>query len=195
MPRTKEFERPEALEKALYLFWRQGYAHTSLSQLLEVMNLSRSSFYASFGDKRQLFIECLALYSEQSEDVVHSIEESDNPVEAIKTYIDFSFASSRNANIKDGCMLVNTVIELSDVDGALADIAAKKINRVERAFFHCFKQAVETGKFIYPSPKNLAQLFMNLNQGLRVSARKGVSITDIRNQVNAFTDLVSKYAT
>ena len=47
------------------LFWRKGYAATSVEDLIETLHLSRSSLYDTFGDKRTLFIEALKLYSER----------------------------------------------------------------------------------------------------------------------------------
>ena len=47
------------------LFWRKGYAATSIEDLTETLHLSRSSLYDTFGDKRALFLEALQLYSER----------------------------------------------------------------------------------------------------------------------------------
>ena len=49
----------------MQLFWRKGYAATSVEDLVSALHLSRSSFYATFGDKRSLFLEALKLYSER----------------------------------------------------------------------------------------------------------------------------------
>ena len=47
------------------LFWRKGYAATSVEDLIATLQLSRSSLYDTFGDKRTLFLEALKLYSER----------------------------------------------------------------------------------------------------------------------------------
>ena len=47
------------------LFWRKGYAATSVEDLTETLHLSRSSLYDTFGDKRTLFLEALKFYSER----------------------------------------------------------------------------------------------------------------------------------
>ena len=61
--RPREFDREQALQAALILFWRQGYEPTSLAQLKAAMgDLSPTSFYAAFGSKEQLFREVLTLY-------------------------------------------------------------------------------------------------------------------------------------
>ena len=46
MPRPIEFDRSKAVNRALVLFWQKGYQATSLSDLLETTNISRSSYYA-----------------------------------------------------------------------------------------------------------------------------------------------------
>ena len=57
MARPHEFDIPTAINKALVLFWDKGYQASSLAELLATMNISRSSFYAEFTDKRSLFIQ------------------------------------------------------------------------------------------------------------------------------------------
>jgi len=72
--RPKAFDREKALMQALQLFWRKGYSATSVEDLSSALHLSRSSLYATFGDKRTLFLAALRLYIEltHSNDVRHS---------------------------------------------------------------------------------------------------------------------------
>ena len=60
MARPPEFDRTKALEAAMKLFWIRGFTATSLPDLLEAMGIARSSFYASFRTKRDLFTEWLS---------------------------------------------------------------------------------------------------------------------------------------
>ena len=57
--RPKAFDREEALEKAMYLFWAKGYEAASVRDLLAAMGINRGSMYATFGDKRSLFLETI----------------------------------------------------------------------------------------------------------------------------------------
>ena len=56
MARPLEFEREEALEAAMDLFWRQGFVSPppkkKRKQLLDARAIGYSSFYATFGDPR-----------------------------------------------------------------------------------------------------------------------------------------------
>ncbi|WP_456677935.1 TetR/AcrR family transcriptional regulator [Bradyrhizobium sp. RDM12] len=55
MSRPREFDETEVMDKALELFWRQGYEGTSLNDLLDATGLTKSSLYAAFGSKEDLF--------------------------------------------------------------------------------------------------------------------------------------------
>ena len=52
MARPIQFDREDVLNKALGLFWSDGYEASSISRLLSVMGLNRGSLYSSFSDKR-----------------------------------------------------------------------------------------------------------------------------------------------
>ena len=58
------FDRVRALDGAMGLFWRDGYAGTSLRNLLKVMGIGEGSFYNSFKSKKQLYVACLNRYEE-----------------------------------------------------------------------------------------------------------------------------------
>ncbi len=60
----KQFDPDEALEKAMQLFWAKGNAATGVAELQKQMGSGRKSLYDTFGNKRQLFIKALQLYSD-----------------------------------------------------------------------------------------------------------------------------------
>lgn len=65
MARPREFDAEVALERAMDLLWSKGYEATSLDDLCEATGLSRSSFYAAFGSKRQLLVSAVDRYTER----------------------------------------------------------------------------------------------------------------------------------
>jgi TetR/AcrR family transcriptional regulator, copper-responsive repressor len=63
--RPRSFDRDKALERAMHVFWRQGYEATSVSDLTRAMRISPPSLYAAFGDKGHLYLEALELYRQR----------------------------------------------------------------------------------------------------------------------------------
>ncbi|MBI5340617.1 TetR family transcriptional regulator [Mycobacterium sp. BK558] len=62
MARPQKFDRAEALQAAMHLFWERGFDGTSISDLTQAMGISPPSLYASFGDKQTLFEAAVELY-------------------------------------------------------------------------------------------------------------------------------------
>src|ERR1043166_6409214 len=62
MARPREFDIEAALDRATDLFWANGYEPTSLDDLCAATGLSRSSFYATFGSKRDLLLRSVDRY-------------------------------------------------------------------------------------------------------------------------------------
>jgi AcrR family transcriptional regulator len=62
MPDIKHFDPDTALERAERLFWRSGAATTSIQAVTAATGLNRSSLYATFGGKRELYLAALRRY-------------------------------------------------------------------------------------------------------------------------------------
>lgn len=62
MARTKEYDRNDVLNKAVDLFWRQGYKASSVADVVQATGLNTASMYKEFGDKDHLFEETLEHY-------------------------------------------------------------------------------------------------------------------------------------
>src|ERR1700733_6957952 len=60
--RPREFDRDAALEAAMLLFWRKGFAMTSMNDLCEAMGIRSPSLYAAFGDKEALYLQAVDHY-------------------------------------------------------------------------------------------------------------------------------------
>ena len=64
MGRPKNFNREEVLEKAMPVFWKQGFADTSLQDLERATGVNKSGLYSEFRDKEDFFVACLRHYLE-----------------------------------------------------------------------------------------------------------------------------------
>lgn len=64
MGRPKNFSREEVLEKAMPVFWKHGFADTSLQDLERATGVNKSGLYTEFRDKEDLFVACLRHYLE-----------------------------------------------------------------------------------------------------------------------------------
>ena len=170
MSRPIEFDRPQAVNRALVLFWRKGYQATSLTDLLETMGIGRSSFYAAFRDKRIFFIECIDLFSDRTLHLLQDARSQMPPLEALENFFQRNFVGMKGTVEKKnwGCMLVNTILEMAAVDDALSKHASYHLNKLERGFRDLLEEAGALPK----QAQELAAVLMLFNQGIRVSSRR-----------------------
>ncbi|MDF2694591.1 MAG: Transcriptional regulatory protein [Labilithrix sp.] len=107
MARQKEFDRDDALGRALQVFWDKGYEATSTDDLLKAMGIGRQSMYDTFGDKHRLFIEALERYNaESSAALAERLSAGESPLTALESAL-FAIADESAASRARGCMGVN----------------------------------------------------------------------------------------
>src|SRR5258706_5010978 len=108
----------------MLLFWRKGYAATSVEDLTETLHLSRSSLYDTFGDKRRLFLEALKFYSERVISATErTLNQAPSPLAGIQALLDDLLAGVDNPSGALGCFMVNSVAELVPYDPAVTALA------------------------------------------------------------------------
>ena len=166
------------------LFWVQGYASTSMQQLLDAMQIGKGSFYAAFGSKEALFVECLERFAERTRKIIVQARESGPPLAAIHQFFDATINAVPRYRMARGCMMVNSVLELAGVEPALSAQASAALRGIEAEFTRCFELAQAAGE--YPrqrDPRELASVVMLLNQGLRVASRRGSSKKELNQQL------------
>ena len=114
MPRQKQYIEEEVIEKAMELFWRNGYEATSVRMLEKEMGINQFSMYSSFGSKHGVFLESIKLYAKKANLLVDKLEKASNGIEDIKQFFYDFIELSRKNDLKRGCLMVNTLTELGD---------------------------------------------------------------------------------
>lgn len=114
MARKKEYNEDEVVEKAMHLFWRNGYKTTSMQMLEKEMDINKFSIYASFGNKHGLFLESLKCYKAKSNSMFEDFKNASNGIEDIKQLFYNSVSSNYKKSSIKGCLVTNTYNEFSE---------------------------------------------------------------------------------
>jgi len=173
MPKDVLFNEETVLQKATAIFWNKGYNGTSMDDLTKATGLSRSSLYNSFGDKHALFMRCLQYYlSDQQKALMKAVNTTDSPLKKIK----IAFRNIIDVLLKDdkrnGCLMVNTTTELSNLDEEIGALALKNTNGMEHVFQQWVKEAQQQGEISKTfTPQAIARHLYNTYSGLHVNAQ------------------------
>ncbi len=119
MARKKEYNKEEVLEKAMQLFWRNGYETTSMQMLEKEMGINKFSIYSAFGNKQGLFLESLNHYKLRINSIFEPLIQGTKGIEDIKQFFYDSVRSNFNDEPLKGCLVTNTYNEFSESEDVL----------------------------------------------------------------------------
>lgn len=170
MARTKEFDPDVALTAALDVFWRQGYAATSMDDLARQLGLGKQSIYATFGNKRELYLRALERYrAVNSADLVELLAGADPVLPAIRGVLMSFVDEALLDEDRRGCFLVNCAMERVPHDERAAREVRTAFDTVEDALTDALIRAQAGGEVPDDrSPRTLARFLLTSIQGLRV---------------------------
>ncbi|MER7934479.1 MULTISPECIES: TetR family transcriptional regulator C-terminal domain-containing protein [unclassified Streptomyces] len=171
MARTREFDIDQAVDRATDLFWRRGYAETSLQDLLQELSIGSGSFYAAFGSKEQLYLRSLDRYASlQAADLERIIEGTAEIRPAIRQVLT-SMIEADLADPTRGCLVVNTSTQCGDQQAA-SDRVTAAMRQVETFLAGGLERAQARGEIAADKdPRELARFFTTFIQGIRVIGR------------------------
>ncbi|MCP1511966.1 TetR/AcrR family transcriptional regulator [Pseudomonas rhodesiae] len=179
MGRPRSFDREQAVEQALHLFWQHGYDATSLAQLKAGLGggISAPSFYAAFGSKEALFEECVQRYLATYAQVTECLwDESLSPRQAIETALRQSVRMQCEDGHPKGCMVALGVMSAPSPENArVANALSQSRLRTRAGIVACVERAVRDGELPHTTEAAvMASVFDSFLQGVSILARDNV---------------------
>ncbi len=173
MPWEKRYDETDVLERAMQAFWARGYEATSMRDLVDATGINRGSIYTAYTSKHALFMQALRHYDKiHRADYLDRIADQYAPKEAILAAFDGAAKQTGRKGAPAGCLLVNTVLELSPHDGEARDFVDGCLKAVEDFFCARIIAAQQQGTIASPvPPRKTAQALLGLFLGLRVLTR------------------------
>lgn len=175
MARIKEFEESVVLNKAMRLFWEQGYEKTSMTDLVNHMGIHRRSLYDTFGDKHTLFLKSIDLYDQKvSFALATGVKQSQTATEALQSI--FSSLIHEEEHPASGCLLVNSTVELAARDDDMNNRSIEMFANTENLIKDIILWGQQEGEFTTEyNAEVLAEYLHNVGVGLRVMVKTSMT--------------------
>ena len=172
--RPREFDIDEALDKALDVFCATGYTAASIDDLVEAMEISRSSMYACFEDKAKLFELCFERYvASFTSGMVSHLQVPGLTLDAIRDTLQW-VAGLLTQEVRQGCLITNSAIELAAIEPKLHEKVRAALEGTEAAYADALQRAVRRGEIQRDVDiPSLAKFLIATNQGLVVMGKAG----------------------
>ncbi|MDH3293861.1 MAG: TetR/AcrR family transcriptional regulator, partial [Acidimicrobiia bacterium] len=160
MPRTKSFDVDEVLERAVDLFWVNGFAATSMEDLVQRLGINRGSLYGTFGSKEELYQRVLNRYLDRSVDWLQQLmSDRDRPLR--QRVGDLLMSSTVSENHR-GCLMVNSAAERNAVHDGTRAITNSAVERMRTILI----EGLTGEELVIGSPQLAADYLIVTMQGL-----------------------------
>jgi len=184
MGRPREFDKGEALEAGMRVFWARGYDGTSLCDLIDAMGISKSSFYETFGSKHDLFLASLDYYRDNVIGLLPlKLASAKSPRAGIVAAFDL-ILDPPSQDRPQGCFIGRCAVETAGHDLAATTRITAGIEETVDAFHAAVEQAQVLGEI--PADRDaraLAHYLVSSLNGLRVMAEAKADRTTLEDVV------------
>lgn len=184
--RPRGFDRDQALDAAVRLFWTRGYEATSISDLTKAMGVSPPSLYGAFGDKKRLFLESVDRYQQGLGQLAQAaLTEEPTAEAAVRRLLMGVVDLFADPSKPKGCLVVlgatNCAAESEDMFEALA----ARRRAAEAAVHARIAAGAEAGELAANADVGaLADLVTGTLYGLAVKAKDGAPKRRLRASVD-----------
>ncbi|WP_417881225.1 TetR/AcrR family transcriptional regulator [Vibrio sp.] len=168
MARRSNFNKDEKLIEAMQLFWQQGYANTSISDLVEHLAINRFSLYNTFGDKHALYINALNYYFENiSKPAAKPLFDSNANLETLTDFL-LKFSNLQKSQ-QFGCFIQNALLEHANRDQDVQLTGRCLFTHLSDGVTSCLNHAKAQGQLSESMDiSSLTDLILTQIQGMRV---------------------------
>lgn len=175
--RPRNFDKQEALSRAMDVFWEKGYEGASMAELTAAMGINAPSLYAAFGSKENLFREALSLYvSTEGEELLKPVLEAPTAYSAIERLLMESARVYTRKSRPSGCLVVLSALQGgSATDAVRGELSVKRMQNVGD-LAKLLARGVQAGEIARAADlKAIARFYITVQQGMSIQARDGAS--------------------
>jgi TetR/AcrR family transcriptional regulator, transcriptional repressor for nem operon len=169
--------RGQIVEAADRLFYRQGYEHTSFSDIADAVRISRGNFYYYFKTKDEILDAVIAARLAATQLMLRGWEKAPEPEARLRSFIRLLLANRMDIG-RYGCPVGTLCSELAKLDHAARD-GANELFGLFRAWLRREFERLDRGK----DADALALHLLALSQGIAVLANAWGDEAFIRRQV------------
>jgi AcrR family transcriptional regulator len=181
MGRPREFDIDQALDRALYVFWRKGYEGTTLPDLTKAMGINRPSLYAAFGSKEGLFRKALDRYAEGPAAYVREALNEPTARAVARRLLSGTIDVVTARRNPRGCLMVQGALVCGEAAESVRRELVSRRLAGEAALRKRFQRALSEGDLPVGSrPADLARYIIAVVHGIAVQAAGGASRAELR---------------
>jgi AcrR family transcriptional regulator len=181
--RPRAFDREQALDQALQLFWAKGYEGTSLADLTTALGINAPSLYAAFESKPALYQAALNRYlAEQFKQLATMLAKASSAREGIADILHSVAAQFTQPDRPPGCPVASGVLRCAEANDEISQFTAEQRRTVRAMIQQRLQNDCAAGLLpVTLDTDALAGFYASVIQGMSVQAIDGASKAELLN--------------
>jgi len=182
--RPRKFDEDKTLDQIMQVFWRYGFAATSLDQIAQATGLNRPSLYAAFGSKKDMYLKVVARFADQMHAYLRAAGQTQTGTHGrlkaiMAAAVDLYSGQSALSHSAYGCLAISTLpcetVGDDDFQMALSGV----LSRMDEGFANLIRHEA-AGKLEEETILVCAQHLSLLLHGLSIRARAGACSQNLK---------------
>ena len=185
--RPRELDRSAALEAAMVLFWRKGFAATSMNDLCDAMDVRSPSLYAAFGSKEALYLEAIQRYVEIfGPPVWDGLAQGATARAGVQNLLLAATESLPESHVTPGGCMAALAAVCDEWPAGIAQV----VRKIRAEMLGMLRSRLEAGVANGELPattdiEGLSRFYFSVYQGMAVQARDGAGAPKLKGVVAA----------
>ena len=179
-----QYDEAAVIDAAIGVFWRLGFAATSISELTDATGISRSSLYQRFGDKDGLFREALTRYTERVLRRMDGVR-ADTARARVEALLREFVTRDGKSKRPPGCLLARSCSEMANLSEA-GQLAAKVGLKQQKSILDCIlRDASERSELARGADvEGLAWYYVGIIQAVLNLPQAGASRLELERMID-----------
>lgn len=190
--RPRGFDPEEALDRAVEMFWANGFEGVDVDRIARAAGVTKPSLYRLFGDKSSLFLHALRRYGGTvGAAPLAAFDAQPDIADAVRALLEASVKAGTMEGRPKGCLIACVAVVQAerspDVRAAITHGLSVLAGLLEQRFG---EEASSGALPATPSAWARSRLVVDLMQGLLLRARAGASRDDLLEDARSYVPLV-----
>jgi AcrR family transcriptional regulator len=189
--RPKGFIPDEALDRAVEMFWEDGYEGVDVDRIARAVNVTKPALYRAFGDKSTLLLKAVERYA-----LIYGVpkmaafQAEPDTYKAVTAFCEAT-VNTATGDARSGCMLAAAALGHSERVTEIRSWLAKGFTASADIFANRFELEIKAGRLTRtPSAKVRGRLLVDLLQGLQLRAKVGITREELLEDARSYVSLI-----
>lgn len=184
--RPRSFDRDQALDAAMRVFWAKGFGGASMTDLTAAMGIASPSLYAAFGSKEGLYRETIERYVSTNIGTFWGVMDLPTARESVEGLLRNAATAFSTPGLPPGCFVLQTAAEGGDLSPELASSLCEMRNSNADTLAKRLQRGVAEGD-VAPGTdvRAVADFYATVHKGLSLSAKGGAGADELNSVVTS----------